>query len=299
MSEESQGPNETTYRGYTIFRVPTDKYRKERWHVLSPDDEPVGTGFPNEFTAKRMVDEDVERHKQQGQRGQQQGHDDRLTYSQRVYRAYREIAEGTKFIDVPIHALHRRVGGNIHELHDLLRAECLAHRAVPTVGEPAFAGDAARQSALRLPGEKETFLNIKLIEPPMAQEQQQQSRPEFVVPSPVEQYEYHLRQLFALKYPEGERTEEMTARIEATVQRKLGEFRQEHELRERVKAYEASLRKDLAIRHPDLTEQQRRDYEERIASLVADHRAALARHQQCPQQPARSQEQSRGMEVER
>ena len=56
----------------------------------------------------------------------------------------------------------------------MLRAECLAHRAVPTVGEPAFAGDAARQSALRIPGEKEAFLNIKLLEPPMLDNQRQE-----------------------------------------------------------------------------------------------------------------------------
>lgn len=48
--------------------------------------------------------------------------------------------------------------------------------------------------------------------------------------SPAEQYEYHLRQLAALKYPQEERTAEMTARTEATIQRKLGEFRQEQEM---------------------------------------------------------------------
>jgi hypothetical protein len=224
--------------------------------------------------------------------------DDRLTYVQRVYQAYREIAEETKFIDVPIHALHRRVGGSIHELHDVLRAECLAHRAVATVGEPAFAGDAARQSALRLPGEKDIFLNIKLIEPPMAQDQQQQPKPRFVVPLPIEQYEYHLRQLAALKYPEEERTPEMTARIEATVQRKLVEFQREHEVREKVKAYEVSLWQEVERRHPDLSPEERERYAERIRVLVADHRAALARHQpqQGQQQPAPGHKQGRGIE---
>jgi hypothetical protein len=80
-----------------------------------------------------------------------QGHEQ--LYAVRVWKAYRELAERYQRPDVPIHALHGRVRGSIHALHEFLRAESLAHRAVATSGEPAFAGDAARQSALTLPGE--------------------------------------------------------------------------------------------------------------------------------------------------
>jgi hypothetical protein len=106
--------------------------------------------------------------------------DEGQTYPMRVYQAYQALAADAQSPDVAINALHRRVGGSIHELHAFLRAESLAHRAVATTGEPAFAGDAARQSALTLPGETDratgkpqSFLLIKLIDlPPMTQEQQ-------------------------------------------------------------------------------------------------------------------------------
>ena len=104
--------------------------------------------------------------------------DNRLTYTQHVYEAYQALADETQSPDVPIHSLHRKVGGSLLELQNHLRAECLAHRAVPSTGEPAFVGDAARQSALYLPGETDRatgkpqlFLLIKLIDPPaMTQE---------------------------------------------------------------------------------------------------------------------------------
>ena len=105
--------------------------------------------------------------------------DDPLTYSQRVFSAYESLADAMKTPDVPIHALHRRVGGSLLDLQNHLRAECLAHRATPSTGEPVFAGDAARQSALTIRGEvdratgkPQLFLLIKLIDPPtMTQEQ--------------------------------------------------------------------------------------------------------------------------------
>jgi hypothetical protein len=102
------------------------------------------------------------------------GEDPQEPYAVRVWNAYRELAEQYQSPDIPIHAMHGRIGGSIHELHEFLRAESLAHRAVATTGEPAFAGDAARQSALTLPGESETFLNIKLLNPPIMNERQQQ-----------------------------------------------------------------------------------------------------------------------------
>ena len=269
-------------------------------------------------------------------------------YAVRVWQAYRELAERYRTPDVPIHAIHGRVRGSIHELHDLLRAESLAHRAVATTGEPALAGDAARQSALTLPGQSETFLNIKLIEPPsMSQPQPPQSaaalapwlgrrltrdeldviiealeyrceaieggtdldevarlkgigatltklraleaqpqRPEH------ERYERLLRATAALRYPPEERTAELEAKIEKTITRKVGQFRQEHELREKSKAYERSLWQDVERRHPDLSQEERERYSERIRALFADHRAVLARRQP----PTRSQEQGRGIE---
>jgi hypothetical protein len=211
------------------------------------------------------------------------------TYSQRVWTAYRALAAETKFIDVPIHSLHRRVGGSIHELHDWLRQECYAHRAVPTVGEPAFAGDAARQSALTLsePGASETFLNIKLLPPPMIQEQRE-AQPDH------ERYEELLRATAELRYPPEERTPELEARIEKTIARKVGEFRQERAL----KAYEAGLRKELEKRHANLTPNQAKHYEQRIGELVAEFQKNQTQRQQQQAQPApaRSQQQGKGME---
>jgi hypothetical protein len=313
------------------------------------------------------------------------GHE--LTYGQRVYAAYAEIAAERQSPDVPIHALHRRVGGSIHELHDALRAECLAHRAVPSVGEPAFAGDAARQSALRLPGEKETFLSIKLLDPPMADNQQppqakrhptitltlnaneahlvaeaiyygtgeleqysdghgrdidgvythcdylydlekgllafaenpreragvlrQESEAELPDRAIVAQYERLLRQTAALRYPYKERTPELQARIEKTIARKVGEFTQACQ----VRAYEQSLRRQLAEKRPNLSPAERERYEQRIAKLVSDYRQAQSQQQQQPapqqqtqpppqqaqqpqRQPGRKQSQGRGHGME-
>ena len=209
-------------------------------------------------------------------------------YSVGVWSAYRELAKQYQTPDVPIHAIHGRVGGSIHELHEFLRAECLAHRAVPSTGEPAFAGDAARQSALTLPGEKETFLNIKLLGSSMGDNQQQAE-------SPAQEYERLMRRLYELKYPE--RTPELEEKIEESLRNKVKTFRQEHELREKATAYERSLRQDLAQRHPDLTPEQAQRYEARIQEPLRDHKAALTRHQ--PQTPAcwnQQQEQGRGIE---
>ena len=47
-------------------------------------------------------------------------HNHEQTYTQRVMQAYAEIAAERQSPDAPTHALHRRVGGSIHELHDTL-----------------------------------------------------------------------------------------------------------------------------------------------------------------------------------
>ena len=266
-------------------------------------------------------------------------------YAVRVWKAYRELSERYQTPDVPIHAIHGRVRGSIHELHDLLRAESLAHRAVATTGEPAFAGDAARQSALTLPGASETFLNIKLLNPPIMNEPQQTAalapspgrrltrddlaviiealeyrcdaieggtdfdevaRLKSIVPTleklraleaqpqraEHERYESLLRATAALRYPPEERTPELEARIEKTIARKVQEFQQERQ----AKAYEASLRKELAQRHPTLTPEQAQRYERRINELVGKFRQTQAQPQQAPPQATRQQEQGRGIE---
>jgi hypothetical protein len=269
-------------------------------------------------------------------------------YAVRVWEAYRELSERYQTPDVPIHAIHGRVRGSIHELHTFLRTESLAHRAVATTGEPAFAGDAARQSALTLPGASETFLNIKLIEPPpMTQQQQPQQQspqqPEIgrrltrddldviiealeyrceaieagtdfdetarlksIVPTleklraleaqpqrpEHERYQSLLRAMAALRYPTEERTPELEARIERTIGRKVQEFREERAL----KAYEASLRREVAQCHPNLTPVEAQRYEQRIAELVAEFRQKQRQPQQEQPQQARIQQQGRGIE---
>jgi hypothetical protein len=266
-----------------------------------------------------------------------QGHEQ--PYAVRVWKAYRELAERYQTPDVPIHAIHGRVRGNIHELHTFLRTESLAHRAVATTGEPAFAGDAVRQSALTLPGESETFLNIKLLNPPTMNEPQPQGRASGLNRDDLqaiiealeyrcdaieggtdfdetarlksigatlaklraleaqpqaapehERYESLLRATAALRYPPEERTVELEARIEKTIARKVGEFTRERQ----AKAYEASLRKELAERHPTLTTEERQRYERRINELVAEYRQNQAQ-QQTPAH-TRSQQQGRGVE---
>jgi hypothetical protein len=212
------------------------------------------------------------------------------TYSARGFDVYRELSEQYQSPDVPIDVIHGRVGGSIHQLHAFLRAESLAHRAVATTGEPTLAGDAARQSALTLPGEKDLFLNIKLLEPPpMSQEQQQAELP-------TQEYERLLRRIYEWRYPESEREPGMTPRIEASIRKKVYAFAQEQDLRERAKAYEAGLRSELAKRHPNLSAEEAQRYEAKLQVLLADHKAALARHQHEHTPPARSQEQGRGIE---
>jgi hypothetical protein len=56
----------------------------------------------------------------------------------------------------------------------------------------------------------------------------------------------------------------MTKRIEATIAREVSEFVQERQLKD----YERSLRRTVAERHPNLTEQQRLEYNQRILDLV-------------------------------
>ena len=65
-----------------------------------------------------------------------------------------------------------------------------------------------------------------------------------------------------------------------------------------MKAYEASLRKTVAERHPDLTPDQAKHYERRIGELVTEFRQKQAQQQQA-QTLACCPEQARGMEIER
>jgi hypothetical protein len=282
-------------------------------------------------------------------------------YPQRVYAAYQALAAETQYTDVPIHALHRRVGGDIRDLHAFLREECFGHRVVATVGEPLYAGDAALMSALTIPGQtdRETgrpviFLNIKLIEPRPMQEpppdaaQQTAPQPELgrrltrddldVIIEALEyrcdaiaggtdfdevarlksigatleklrtleaqpqrpeheRYERLLRATAALRYPTQERTAELEVRIEKTIARKVQDFLQEQQMRERVRLYEHNLRQQLDERRATLRPAQVAHYEQKIDDMVKAFRAAQGQQQQqAPPPPARSQEQGRGLE---
>jgi hypothetical protein len=95
-----------------------------------------------------------------------------------------------------------------------------------------------------------------------------------------------------LRYPPEERTAELEARIEKTIARKVGEFTKERQ----AKAYEAGLRKELALRHPNLKPDQAQRYEQRIAELVAEFRQKQRQPQQEQPQQARIQQQGRGIE---
>jgi hypothetical protein len=108
-------------------------------------------------------------------------------------------------------------------------------------------------------------------------------------PNELERYEQLLRATAKVRYPE--RTPELEARIEKTIQKRLGEFRQEQQLR----AYEARLRRIVAEKHPTLTAKEAEHYERRIKGLLASRREALARKPP-PQPPARQQEQGRAIE---
>jgi hypothetical protein len=266
--------------------------------------------------------------------------DDRLTYSQRVFAAYKSLAEEMQSPDVTIDALHRRVGRDIRDLHRWLKWECMAHRASPSIGEPLYAGDAARQSALHLPGEKDALLRVKLLQLPVANlspeiatdvsrfqvkvlvmtDGAQQPRiainltaeqarllavviqygsegldaqdflwdlekelrafasnPQAYVeqrrPAAHETYAKALRIAAYLRYPE--RTPELEQKIERTIQKRLGESRQEQQ----VRAYEASLRRTVAEKHPNLTQAQAEHYETRIKELVETYRQEQIRKQ--------------------
>jgi hypothetical protein len=94
------------------------------------------------------------------------------------------------------------------------------------------------------------------------------------------------------KLPPEERTPELEARIEKAIERKVGEFIRER----RLKAYEAGLRRELAERHPNLTERQRLEYNQRILELVAERREAMARQKQQQLPPARRRGQEQGLE---
>lgn len=222
--------------------------------------------------------------------------DNEQPYAVRVFEAYREPAEQYQSPDVSIHALHGRVGGSIQALHRWLRPACREHLAVPSTGEPALADHAARQSALTLPGERDIFLNIKLLNTPTMNQEQEPQQPEDSDPfgaegltaeqkllnvaqgvlkrtevkirqrmgrsdtyagsldqialaarqlaeevtaylqqrqmSPEQQYEHHLRQAAVLRYPQEQRTAALTARIEATIRRRVADFTAECQARQ-------------------------------------------------------------------
>ena len=80
---------------------------------------------------------------------------------ERIHRAYTEVAAAHRSPDVPIAEVYAKVGGPLGAFHQVLHAACLEHRAVPTIGEPAFASQTARDQALVIAGEK--FLNIKFL----------------------------------------------------------------------------------------------------------------------------------------
>ncbi|MBW0001601.1 MAG: hypothetical protein JO015_21100 [Verrucomicrobia bacterium] len=80
---------------------------------------------------------------------------------ERIRDAYTEIMTARNAPDVPISELYARVGGALEAFHRILRTACYEHRAVPTIGEPTFASDTARNQALVIEGEK--FLNIKFL----------------------------------------------------------------------------------------------------------------------------------------
>lgn len=83
------------------------------------------------------------------------------TLPERIHQAYTELMTARNAPDVPISELYARVGGALEAFHEVLRTACYEHRAVPTMGEPAFASDTARSQALVIDGEK--FLNIKFL----------------------------------------------------------------------------------------------------------------------------------------
>jgi hypothetical protein len=111
-------------------------------------------------------------------------------------------------------------------------------------------------------------------------------------PTDQERYERLLRATARLRYPE--RTPALEAKIEKAIQKRLGEFGQEQQLR----AYEASLRREVAARHPNLTVEAAERYERKIKALVEEQKQKLE-GQKHPLQPARSQQQDRGYELER
>jgi hypothetical protein len=106
-----------------------------------------------------------------------------------------------------------------------------------------------------------------------------------------ERYERLLRATAALRYPAEERTEKLQKGIEATIARKVSEFVEER----RIKAYEASLRKELAERNPNLSDKQRQHYEKRLQELVA---AEKARQKQPAQQLAHRQQHQQSYGIE-
>jgi hypothetical protein len=102
-------------------------------------------------------------------------------YAAQVFEAYQMLAAERQNPDVPVHDLYRRVGGSLAEFQAFLQQEALGQRLVPSTGEPAFATEEALRTSLTLPGETDpvsgcpiTFLNVKLLEPPPAQQKSAQ-----------------------------------------------------------------------------------------------------------------------------
>jgi hypothetical protein len=208
--------------------------------------------------------------------------DEGQTYSMRVYQAYQALCDEMQTPDVPIHAIHRRVGGSLLELQNHLRAESLAHRAVPSTGEPAFSGDAARQSALTLPGEvdratgkPQSFLLIKLIEPPPMTEGQPTQETAALAPSPgrrltrddltviIEALEYRCDAI------EGGTDFDEVARLKSIVPtlEKLRALEAQPQAAPEHERYESLLRATAALRYPP--EERTAELEARIEKTIA------------------------------
>jgi hypothetical protein len=221
---------------------------------------------------------------------------------------------------VPIHALHRRVGGSLLEIQAFLRAESLAHRAVASIGEPAFAGDAARQNALCLTGETDrttgkpqSFLLIKLIEPPpMAQEQAPQptaAQPELgrgltrddldVI---IEALEYRCDAIEGgTDFDEVARLKSIGATLAKLRVLEAQPQRPEHERYERLLRATAALRYPAEERTPELETRIERTIDRKVGEFIQERQAKKQQYQQQQDlsrqpDPPRQQGRSRGRE---
>ena len=81
---------------------------------------------------------------------------------ERIHAAYLALKRETSLRNVNIHALLERSGVQVADLHTWLEAECHAHRANPTRGEPTAATPAEKESALRMGGESYLYIELDL-----------------------------------------------------------------------------------------------------------------------------------------